>query len=213
MQNIISIDPSLSSTAIVVNANSTYKYFSFFSKYKPKNKWCAAISNFVEFQNIEYSSTENFSENEILKLEQYSYLVQNILLKLRDYLPNSIIKIESYSQESRFGKYQDLVTFGTILRYELFKLKLEIKLYTPKEVKKYSAEIVYPKDTKGIARNTNGTSGGSFNKWDMFHCLVDSNETSELAVYCRANKDIITVNKSVPKPLEDLVDAYFLNII
>lgn len=213
MQNIISIDPSLASTAIVVKTPTYNKYFSFFSNYKPNNKWCKDISNIVEFFNVEYSYVEDFSENELLKLEQYSLLVQNILLKIRPYLDNCVVKIESYSQESRFGKYQDLVTFGTILRYELAKLKLKIKLFTPKEVKKYAAEIVYLKDKKGIARNTDGKSGGSFNKWDMYHCLVDSNDTSELALYCRDRKDIITVNKSVPKPLEDLIDAYFLNII
>lgn len=212
-QTVISIDPSLSSTAVIVKTPTHNKYFSFFSKYKPKNKWCKDISNIVEFFNVEYSSVDNFSENEILKLEQYTDLATTIVYNLAPYIKDSIIKIESYSQESRFGKYQDLVTFGTILRYKLYKHNKNIKFFAPKEVKKRAAELVYPKDKKGIARNTDGTSGGSFNKWDMYYCLVESNDTSELALYCRDRKDMITANKNVPKPLEDLIDAYFLNVI
>ena len=52
-------------------------------------------------------------------------LVGNIIDKITPYLKDAEIRIESYSQNSKNGKAQDLVTFGTILRYNIYKLNIE----------------------------------------------------------------------------------------
>lgn len=83
----------------------------------------------------------------------------------------------------------------------------------PKQLKKEAAATVYSADKKGVIRNKDGKAAGSFNKWDMFQTLIDSNNHSELAIYCQKSYKLITSNKNVPKPLEDLIDAFFLNLI
>jgi len=213
VQNIISIDPSLSSTAVVIKTNKGYKYFSFFKDYKETNKWIIHLLDFVEFEKVSFKSSKDFSENELLKLIEYEKLVKIIVKKLKPYLKNSLIKIESYSQQSKNGKFQDLITFGTLLRHYLYKETKNINFFAPKEVKKKAAAIVYGVDKKGISRNKEKKAGGNFNKWDMFYTLVDLNDKSELTYYCVNNLTNIIKNKNVPKPLEDLIDAYLLNLI
>jgi hypothetical protein len=214
VSNIISIDPSLTSTAVVIKSNNKYKYFSFFKDFNEKNKWCKPLLPFVQFEKVNFINTDNFSDNEILKLIQYEDLALRIVYALKNYLnQDTIIKIESYSQQSKNGKYQDLITFGTLLRYYLYKKTKKLHFFPPKEVKKKTAELVYGVDKKGIARNFEKKAGGNFNKWDMFYTLVDRKDNSELSKYCIDNLEEIKKNKSVPKPLEDLIDAYFLNLI
>jgi len=213
LQNIVSIDPSLSSTAIVIKTKTGYKYFSFFKDYKETNKWVVPLLDFVEFEKVKFKSSKDFSENELLKLTEYEKLVKIIIKKIKPYLKNSIIKIESYSQQSKNGKFQDLITFGTLLRHYLYKETKNIHFYAPKEVKKKAAAIVYGVDKKGISRNNEKKAGGNFNKWDMFYTLVHLNDNSILTKYCISDLENIIKNKNVPKPLEDLVDAYLLNLI
>ena len=213
MKNIISIDPSLSSTAIVVR-NSHYQYFSFFKDFKENNKWCKDLSPFVQFSVLnKFLSVEDFSENEMLKFNQYLELAKNIETVLLPYLSNAEIRIESYSQGSKNGKFQDLITFGTLLRYRLLRHCPHITSVPPKQLKKEAAKLVYMPDKKGIIRNKDGKAAGSFNKWDMFQTLIDSNIHNELATYCQKRYKLITANKNVPKPIEDLIDALFLNLI
>jgi len=213
VQYIISIDPSLTSTAIVVKTKNGYKYFSFFKDFKENNKWCKPLLKFVKFDKVKFTTSNNFSDNEILKLVEYEKLVKLIVKTLKPYLKDCIIKIESYSQQSKNGKYQDLITFGTLLRHYLYKETKNLRFFPPKEVKKKAAAIVYGVDKKGISRNKDKKAGGNFNKWDMFYTLVDLNDKSKLTKYSIKNKEDISKNKSVPKPLEDLIDAYLLNLI
>lgn len=210
--NIISIDPSLNSTAIIIQ-NNEWHHYSFFNNYKKNNKWCKQIDPFVNFCKIDYEKNDNFSKNEVLKLKQYSEISKNIAEILKPYLNDSVVKIESYSQGSKYGRYQDLVTFGTLVRAEILKYTDNIEIIAPKELKKLTANKIYPKDKKGMARNNEGKAGGSFTKWDMFQAVLDLNEDNPITVYCKDNEEEIKKLKNVPKPLEDLIDAYFLNIV
>ena len=211
MQPVISIDPSLSSTAIVVR-NCSEHYFCFFKGYSERNKWCVQLQPFVTFQRVDYDTAAEFSANELLKLQQYRQLVDNIVTTLQPFLHDSRVKIESYSQQSKNGRYQDLVTFGTLLRDRLLDHCATMQFVAPKQLKKLTAGLVYGYND-GIARNTVGIAGGSFDKWDMFNSIVELADDSALSKYCVAQRELIAQNKSVPKPLEDLIDAYFLNLI
>jgi len=213
LENIISIDPSLSSTAVVISNDNKHRYISFYKDFKETNKWCKSLLPFVEFYSIKFTTLNNFSENELLKFKQYDELSLLIVSKIKKYLNNSLVKIESYSQQSKNGKFQDLIIFGTLLRYHILKYTNNIKLYPPKEVKKSIAKHVYGVDEKGISRNYEKKAGGNFNKWDMFYTLVHLNDSSKICEYCKENINDITKNKNVPKPLEDLIDAYLLNLV
>ena len=214
MSTIISIDPSLSSTAVVVRNTKSITYFSFFKDFVPTNKWCAELLPFVNIEKVFHPSTDIFSENENMKYFNYKKIVEQIIEKLKPYLDSTPeIRIESYSQQSKNGRYQDLVTYGTILRDQLYEYVDFINFVAPKELKRKTAEIIYEPDNKGVHRNAEGVAGGSFGKWDMFHALLDSNDSSALMNYCRQNKSLITANKNVPKPLEDLIDAELLSWI
>jgi len=213
LTNIISVDPSLNSTAITIYYNNKYKYYSFLKGYKPGSKWCKDLEPFVDIFNVTYETSDVFSESEVLKLKQYSSLVNKIINIIAPYLNDSEIRIESYSQNSKNGRIQDLVTFGTLLRHKLYEKNENIRFITPKQLKKFIAKKVYGTSDNGVSYNNNKVAGGNFTKWDMLQCLIDSDSMSPLAVYSRDNYNIISQIKSVPKPLEDLIDAEILNLI
>jgi hypothetical protein len=211
---IISIDPSLTSTAVVVRHPKSITYFSFFKDFVATNKWCADLAPFVDIEKVYHPSTDSFSENENMKYFNYKRIVNQIIKKLEPYLDkNPEIRIESYSQQSKNGRFQDLITYGTLLRDQLYKYVENIYFVAPKELKRKTARHIYDPDTKGVHRNTEGTAGGSFSKWDMFNALLDTKDNSLLIEYCRKNKSLITTNKNLPKPLEDLIDAELLSWI
>jgi hypothetical protein len=58
--------------------------------------------------------------------------------------------------------------------------------------------------------NNNGKASNQFDKWDMFHALIDSDIKMDLRDWCKEYEEHITKNKDVPKPLDDIIDAIFI---
>lgn len=191
-----------------------------YSKTGKITKWFELASPFVQYFPITYRKTEDYSSNEILKLNAYHEITSSIVdTMLTNINPREDLKIyiEGYSYSSAAGPIIDLVTFGTLLRYKLYEHTENITILSPTSLKLEAAKLTYPairtgkKVIKYEYRNNQGTAGGSFTKFDMYHALIEnSNLHGEWVSFLRAFKDEIMTNKIIAKPLEDINDAELL---
>jgi len=217
--NLITIDPSINNTAIIVNG----KIFCFtnkelmFSKTGKLTKWFELANPFVEYFPITYTKADDYSTNEILKLDTYhqiaNTIVDVILMHCNSAEPFKVC-IEGYSYNSAAGPIIDLVTFSTLLRYKLYEHTEDITVISPTSLKHEAAKLTYPAIRKGKKvikyeyRNHQGIAGGSFTKTDIFYALIENNNLQgEWVNFLRAYKKEITNNKVIAKPLEDINDA------
>jgi hypothetical protein len=220
--NFIGLDPSLISTAMVVNG----ELFNYCREKDAMNKsgyskWFKYCEDKVTFRFINYRESESYSEGELLKLKDYDKISDQIIKDIEDNIDKSQptkISIEGYSYSSDAGAIIDLVTFSTLLRKKLFDyISADITVLSPSTLKLESCKLTYPpinegkKKDKWVYKNSYGISGGSLTKHGMFMCIVDNNEIKDdWSILCKTLKDDIMGASKVPKPFEDLNDAYLL---
>jgi hypothetical protein len=220
--NYIGLDPSLISTGLVVNG----KLFNYCREKDAMNKsglskWFKYCEDKVELKFIQYREYENYSDGELTKLKDYDKITDQILKDIEENIDKSQptkIGIEGYSYSSDAGAIIDLVTFSTLLRKKLYDyISTDITVFSPSTLKLESCKLTYPpinegkKKDKWVYKNSYGVSGGNLTKHGMFLCIVDNpNLKDDWSNLCRTLKeDIMTANK-VPKPFEDLNDAFLI---
>lgn len=220
--NCIGIDPSLISTAVVING----KLFNYCRESDATNKsgfskWFKFCEDKVTFRFIEYRKTDNYSEGELIKLKDYDRITSQIIRDIEENIDKSKptkIGIEGYSYSSDAGAIIDLVTFSTLLRKKLFDyISEDITVLSPSTLKLEACKLTYPpvnegkKKEKWVYKNAYGISGGNLTKHGMFMCIVDNKAfTDDWANLCRTLKDDIMGATKVPKPFEDLVDSWLI---
>lgn len=224
--NIVTIDPSLISTAIVVNG----KLFNYCRESKVygktgMTKWFKLAEQFVEYKFIEYREFTDYSEGELIKLKDYDKITDDIIKDILEHIDQSKktkIGIEGFSFSSTAGDIIDLVTFSTLLRKKLFdKISEDIWVMSPSTLKLESCKLTYPpiiKEVGGkkprqefIYRNSIGISGGSFKKNDMLMSIIDNNDLDDdWSNHCRSIKSDLLNISTIPKPYEDCNDAYLI---
>jgi hypothetical protein len=224
--NIISIDPSLISTAMVVSSGDTFKMFNYcressvFGKTGMK-KWFKLAEEYVTYKFIEHREFEDYSEGEITKLKDYDKITDDIIKDILDNInPSKTTKIgiEGYSFSSVDGAIIDLVTFSTLLRKKLFdRVSEDITVLSPSTLKLESCKLTYPpinigiKKEKWIYKNNVGISGGSFTKTDIFLSIVENpNWNDYWTKHCKSSKEDILSVKTIPKPYEDVNDSFII---
>ena len=225
--NIVAIDPSLISTALVVTSGDTFKMFNYcressaFGKTGIK-KWFKMAEQYVTYKFVEYREFEDYSEGEITKLKDYDKITDGIIDDILDNIDlekPTKIGIEGYSFSSTAGDIIDLVTFSTLLRKKLFdKISEDITVLSPSTLKLESCKLTYPPIIKEIGgkkprqefiwRNTIGISGGSFTKREIFMSIVENENWDDYWTnHCKSVKlDILSIS-TIPKPYEDVNDA------
>jgi len=226
--NIIAIDPSLISTALVVSSGDTFKIYNYcreskaFGK-KGITKWFGFAEEFITYKFIEYREYKDYSEGELVKLKDYDKISDTIVTDILENIdPNKPTKIgiEGYSFSST-GDIIDLVTFSTILRKKLFdKISEDIFVLSPSTLKLESCKLTYApinigiKKEKWIYKNKIGISGGSFTKSDMFLAIVENDCLDDYwAKHCKFIKSDILEPKQIQKPYEDVNDAYLIYMV
>jgi hypothetical protein len=220
--NYIGLDPSLISTAMVVNG----KLFNYCREKDAINKsgfskWFKYCEDKVTFRFIQYREFDNYSDGELTKLKDYDkitdLIISDIELNIDKSQPTKI-GIEGYSYSSDAGAIIDLVTFSTLLRKKLWDyISKDITVFSPSTLKLESCKFTYPpinegkKKEKWVYKNSYGISGGSLTKHGMFMCIVDNNDLNdEWSKLCKTLKDDIMLATKVPKPFEDLNDGFLL---
>ena len=228
--NIVALDPSLISTALVVSTGDTFKIYNYcressaFGKTGIK-KWFKLAEQFVTYKFITYREFKDYSEGELTKLKDYDKVTDDIISDILSNIDTSKptkIGIEGYSFSSTAGDIIDLVTFSTLLRKKLFdQISEDITVLSPSTLKLESCKLTYPpiitetgkkkKTIKTEYRNTLGISGGKFTKTDMLMSIVENNEMSDFwTKHCKLVKSDILGVATIPKPYEDVNDAFLI---
>jgi hypothetical protein len=234
--NIIGIDPSLISTAIVINSHDNLFIYNYCREKdahgtKSLSKWYKYAEELVIYRFVDYRNYNNYSDGEIIKLKDYDLITDNIItdiLNSIDINDDTIIGIEGYNFDAKVGNIIDLVTFSTLLRKKLYdRVSKNIKILSPSTLKLEACKLTYepiieeiggrnPRK-KYIWKNKIGMPGGKFTKHDMFLSIVENdNMTDRWSKLCRTLKSDIMSMSKVPKPFEDVDDAiillYFMKI-
>lgn len=224
-QNTITIDPSLSCTALVVNGEK----FVFvnrnlaYTETKTLKKWFSLCSSFIHYEIIDYDFNDNYSENEIYKLTMYESIVERIHDKAIELIDPTLpinVYIEGYSYSSAAGPLIDLVTFSTLLRRIMTKTADNVQIISPSSLKLSAAKLTYSpiisgkKVIKHTYKNNEGIAGGSFKKTQMLQALIENQTLNcKWVKFLRENKEELLSLKNIPKPIEDLNDAFLMYII
>jgi hypothetical protein len=122
--NIIGIDPSLLSTAVVING----KIFNYCRESDAMNKsgfskWFKMAEEKATFKFIKYREFSSYSEGELTKLKDYDTITDLIIQDISENIELSeetYIGIEGYNFGASVGDLVDLVTFSSILRKKLW---------------------------------------------------------------------------------------------
>lgn len=228
--NIVALDPSLISTALVVSSGETFKMYNYCRESSVLGKtgikkWFKLAEQFVTYKFITYREFKDYSEGELTKLKDYDKITDDIISDILSNIDTSKptkIGIEGYSFSSTAGDIIDLVTFSTLLRKKLFdQISEDITVLSPSTLKLESCKLTYPpivtetgkkvKKVKIEYRNTLGISGGKFTKTEMFMVIVENNEMLDFwTKHCKIVKSDILGVATIPKPYEDVNDAFLI---
>jgi hypothetical protein len=225
--NIISLDPSILSTALCISTPSGDKLFSFFRD-KKLSKWEKIISDVAEFKFTKFKDYKlmSYSEEQIEKHNDYEQIVEQIIDTILDNIDDTLetyIIVEGFSYSSSAGPLIDLVTFSTLLRDHLIKyVSSNITIVAPGELKKGCAMIVYDQGKDKAYRNNEiqpngkGLAGGSFKKPQMALAMIDYYGKTGKVInkkmldFLMSYKEDLFEMKSFPKPADDLIDSIWL---
>jgi len=225
--NIVTIDPSLVSTAIAISGKNGLKLINYCREDDTTlskgglNKWFKFSEGKLELKFIKYRKFDNYSDGELIKLKDYDEITNQIVNDIKENIDPSKptrIGIEGYSFSSEAGSIIDLVTFSTLLRKKLFdQVSEDILVVSPSTLKQESCKLTYKpidvgkKKPKLEYRNNNGVSGGKFTKVEIFLSIIENNNLDdEWALLCRSLEADILGGKTVKKPFDDVNDAYIL---
>jgi hypothetical protein len=228
--NIVAIDPSLISTALVVASNDSFKMFNYCKESKvygkkAMTKWFKMAEEHITYRFIDYREFESYSEGELIKLKDYDKVSDTIINDILDNIDKSLptkIGIEGYSYSSDAGSIIDLVTFSTLLRKKLFdRVSEDIEVLSPSTLKLECCKLSYPPILKESGkkvikiteeyRNPIGIPGGKFTKLDIFESIVDNTIwDDEWTKHCKLIRDDIRSVSTIPKPYEDINDSFIL---
>ena len=206
--NFVTIDFSLNSPGICIFSKGKYHFIGYL---KP-NTGTKAEQKLQEELNIlgdtqiahqpDWTNNEAYSKSEMIKIQRHTQTANdiiNMIIEIAGDESHFVIAFEgsSYGSSSGTNNIIDMAAGAAILKMELMsRLKVQdMMTIAPSTIKKHAGKGNMKKDEL----------------WAKFldNVLNDSVlETSSLLGFCKSN---IGETKKVPKPLDDLVDAYFLN--
>jgi hypothetical protein len=221
--NLIGIDISIDSTGMSILREGEI-IISNFTVQKRNAGWIKKTMDVIdyEFINYTYKDIDNYTESEIMKLREFDHVTDLIFNKIIGNInkrEKTMIAIEgyNYSRIKNTNSIIDIVSFSTLLRIKLLSLsKLEkLIIISPATVKSKACEMAYgytmtKSGKKIINKNINGLAGGNFDKKDMLISLYEMNINNKLTTILNKYKEDLLKLKNVPKPIDDLIDSFFL---
>jgi hypothetical protein len=150
----------------------------------------------------DWTNNEAYSKSEMIKVQRHMKTADdiiNFIIGVTDSKEQYVIAFEgsSYGSSAGTNNIIDMAAGAAILKMELMsRLEvLDILTVAPSTIKKHAGKGNMKKDQLWLKFLENVLDDPSL-------------ENSELHKYCKDNIGEVT---RVPKPLDDLVDAYFLN--
>jgi len=206
--NYLAVDYSLNSPGICIY-NDKSKNYHFISYIKPKTgtkaeqrlqEEISLLKDVTLVNQPDFTNNEAFSSAELLKVKRYDKMADDIinLVKQNSHEGDGFkIAFEGTSYGSKMGTNNmiDMAAGAAILKLKLLKTlnPEDILTVAPTTIKKFAGK-------------------GNMNKLQLFESFQKNvNEDPILAKspLWKIVKDL-EVGKKIPKPLDDLVDAYFL---
>jgi hypothetical protein len=208
--HFVAIDFSLNSPGICAFNSNTEKY-TFISYLKPGTgtkkeqkiqEDFAALNDSIFMDQPDFSNNEAYSGSEFHKVLRYLTTATDIISLIEQVIPvteDVVFAFEGTSFGSKMGTNNiiDMAAGAAILKLKLLEnFNVEtIETVAPSTIKKHAGK-------------------GNMNKGDLWtvfrdHINNDSNRPkTETFLFCQ--NEIGKIQK-IPKPFDDLVDAYFLN--
>ena len=221
---------SLSSTGLyILKDDGTELYFNYKNTDK-LTKWHKTLS-FINYRSYSNVKSEKYSDSEVLKILQYDNIT-NIIFNdiLNNVKPEeTIIVTEGYSYaSSNTTSLIDLVSYASLLRAKLVKMPfVNFIVKAPMSLKVETCMITYgpvieevkiskrksskpPKEKPLKCKNRFGIAGGKFTKHDMFDAIIDCKYKMKIKEILAPHQKEIQLMKSIPKPIDDMVDSVWL---
>lgn len=206
--NVVTIDFSLNSPGICIFKDNKYNFIGYL---KPKTgtkkeQLLQEELNLLTDTRIthqpDWTNNEEYSKSEMIKIQRHTQTAKDIIdmiIKITDNDSPFVIAFEgsSYGSSAGTNNIIDMAAGAAILKMEMMSRLnvLEMLTVSPSTIKKHAGSGRLKKDELWIKFLDN--------------ILLDKElENSSLLKFCKNNIGIV---KTVPKPMDDLVDAYFLN--
>ena len=208
--NYIAVDFSLNSPGICIynDNDNKYHFISYIKsgvgtkKERKLQEEISLLDDVTLSNQPDWTSTNQYSSAELLKIRRYNSMSNDILELILQHTNSSedyIIAFEGSSYGSKMGTNNiiDMAAGAAILKNNMLETMkpLDIKTVAPTTIKKHAGK-------------------GNMKKralWDSFveNRIQDENiKTSKFFNFC--DNLIEPEDKKIPKPFDDLVDAYFL---
>jgi hypothetical protein len=210
--NYVAVDFSLNSPGICIYNDKSKKY-QFISYIKPKTGTKAEqafqedISKLKDVTLIyqpDFTTSDAYSSQELNKIKRYDKMaddIVNLILQESQQGDGYTIAFEGTSYGSKMGTNNmiDMAAGAAVLKLKMLKIfkPEDIQTIAPTTIKKFAGKGNMNK-TQLCQAFLNNVNGDAFlMKGELFH-FVTTNVDSE---------------KKIPKPLDDLIDAYFLSAL
>jgi len=208
--NFIAIDFSINSPGICTYNDETNK-FHFISyikegsgtkKEQKLQEEISLLNDVTLIKQPDFSSSTDFSSIELLKIRRFDTMsnqIINLILNVCTDGSGFTIAFEGSSYGSKMGTNNliDMAAGAAILKMKMLNVLRPVDILTiaPTTIKKFAGK-------------------GNWNKREVWNSFVENRnenesiETSEFFKFCDGLVD--AEDKKVPKPFDDLVDAFFL---
>ena len=208
--NFIAIDFSINSPGICTYNDETSK-FHFISyikegsgtkKEQKLQEEISLLNDVTLIKQPDFSSSTDFSSIELLKIRRFDTMsnqIINLILNVCTDGSGFTIAFEGSSYGSKMGTNNliDMAAGAAILKMKMLNVLRPVDILTiaPTTIKKFAGK-------------------GNWNKREVWNSFVENRnenesiETSEFFKFCDGLVD--ADDKKVPKPFDDLVDAFFL---
>lgn len=204
----ITIDFSLNSPGICIYHHNNYTFFSYL---KPKSGTkkeqaiqadVSKLSDVILVEQPDFTNKLNYSSAELAKIHRYittSDEIINVIKEVTRGATEYTFAFEGTSFGSKMGTNNiiDMAAGAAILKMKL------IDTFQPENI-----ETVAPSTIKKHAGKGNMSKVELWEKFLQNELKDEQLEASEFLQFCQTQ---IGETSKIPKPFDDLVDAYFLN--
>lgn len=202
--NFITIDFSLNSPGICIFSKGRYYFIGYLKPgtgTKAEQKLQEEL-NLLEDTRITYqpdwTNNEAYSKSEMIKIQRHTQTANdiiNMIIEIAGDESQFVIAFEgsSYGSSGGTNNIIDMAAGAAILKMELMsRLKVkDMMTIAPSTIKKFIHK-------------------GNMNKREIWPYFLNYKEDINIALIDYCNKYIGNDIKNVPKPLDDLIDAFFM---
>jgi len=222
--NYVGIDTSLSSTGMYILTKEGKEYYFNYKNNNKLSKWHKVLS-YTKYTSYDNIKTDEYGTTEIAKLLQYDNITTKMLNDIKEVcnLEETTVITEGYSySSSNTSSLIDLIGYATLLRTKILKHNVyDFIIKPPSSLKMETGACTYEPNIKEIGgknprteysfKNPLGLSAGNFQKHDMLEAMFDNvNININIKKTLLEHKTDILKMKSIPKPIDDIIDAVWL---